>query len=72
MSAQSKDAIRALAEFLTGPEVGHASIGLEMPDGPLQIPTRARRFFELRRVFGVTGYATADEAVKHITESLKS
>jgi hypothetical protein len=62
--------IQALAEYLTGPDVGHHSIALGVPDGPLGMRARAERFFKLREAFGVEGCATAQDAERSIIKTL--
>lgn len=61
-------AIAKLAEYLTGTLVAENSMALQGLGGIAK--SRAERFFDLRAHFGVTGYASKDEAERHIREIL--
>jgi hypothetical protein len=50
----------ALAEYLTGPVVAHASIALQV--GGMQ-KVAGEKFFALRSAFGLSGYPTKEEAL---------
>jgi hypothetical protein len=66
-----RTAIDKLAEYLTGPEVGHHSVSLSMPPGGLlNLRERAHRFFQLREALGVTGYMNAAQACEAIAGQL--
>lgn len=67
--AVSPFAFDLLAEYLTGPEVGNHSIGLQMPLGTLA-NKRAERFFALRAAFGIRGYDDQAAATKAITAAV--
>jgi hypothetical protein len=58
-ASPAPDPIAALAAYLTGPLVVRHSVALGM--GGLA-KTEADAFFDLRRAWGVHGYAKADEA----------
>jgi hypothetical protein len=66
------DPITALAEYMSGPEVGHASIGLGMPaGGTMKLRERAERFFALRKQFGIDGYDSLQVCERKILRTLK-
>jgi hypothetical protein len=67
------DPILMLAEYLTGPEVGHHSIALKLPvtGGPMKLRERADRFFALREAFGVEGYDSAAAAEQKIQRAIR-
>lgn len=61
------DVDRIIAEFLTGPDVAHHSIGLQLPSKHTY--ASAERFFKVRSALGINGYMDADEAVKAIARA---
>ena len=67
-----EQAILALAAYFTGPDVAFHSINLGVEDGPMNLRERAKRFFEVRRILGVTGYMDFDESKVAIYEVLES
>lgn len=62
-------AIESLAEYFTGPNVGHHSVALQM-SGPFR--QRAQDFFDTRAACGIDGYVSKEAAVKILAEKLKS
>lgn len=67
----NKTAIRLLAEYFTGPDVGHNSVGMAMPYGTLaHFRERAERYFALREAFSVTGYLSTEQAEAAISNTL--
>lgn len=62
--------IQQLAEYFTGSEVGINSIALAMPDGPLRMNTRAKKFFEVRSALGIEGYDEAQQAEEAILSAV--
>jgi hypothetical protein len=67
MSAKQPNPIFTLADYLSGPLVVEQSLALQAGGPGSQ---RARRFFALREAFGVTGYATREEAEGMILATL--
>lgn len=63
--------IEQLAEYFTGPEVAVNSVGLAIPDGPLQLRKRAERFFAVREALGIEGYDSKEDAIEALRKSLK-
>ena len=59
--------IAVLSEYLSGTLVADSSAALQVGGFAAQ---RARRFFELREAFGVTGYADREEAERMILATL--
>lgn len=53
--------IEVLAEYLTGTNTGGYSIGITMPKTTPHYK-QAERYFELRKAFGIEGYASKSEA----------
>lgn len=64
----AETAIAALAEYLTGTLVAENSMALQGLGGMAK--ARADKFFKLRGAFGVTGYASKDEAEQRIRLAL--
>jgi hypothetical protein len=63
---------KALAEYLTGANVAHFSIYMEIGGSSPNV-LAARRFFALREAAGISGYPTAQEAeadVQRVMEDL--
>lgn len=63
----TEEKIKALADYFTGPVVAAHSMGLAAPAGT---PTRlvADRFYQAREALGITGYASADEAMRALQQ----
>lgn len=61
------DPINALAVYITGTRVVRQSMALEMGGFA---KAEADAFFALRAAFGVSGYATAEEAAASIRATL--
>lgn len=55
----TKEQIKALAEYFTGPSVVHNSIGLQVPSQNQY----AKAFFNTRTALGISGYMDKDEAL---------
>lgn len=63
------NALSILANYLTGPRVAQHSIGLQVGG---EMGEKAKKFFELRKVFGITGYIGALEAHGRIKATIMS
>lgn len=68
MKPELIDPITALADYFSGPEVGHASIGLEVGGIPRK---SAERFFALRKAFGIDGYDSRNVCERKILRVIK-
>lgn len=67
-----EQALLALAAHFTGPDVSFHSINLGVVDGPMKLQERAKRFFEVRDILGISGYMDIAEAKSAIREVLES
>lgn len=68
MSEETREkAIEELAAYLSGPNVAFSSMSIGLSG---ELGKSAERFFELRKQFGVKGYATTTEAREKITTLL--
>lgn len=59
--------IKALADYFTGTDVVHHSIGLQVGG---DAGKRAERFFAVREVLGIRGYDDASEAAAAIRDRM--
>lgn len=68
MKPELKDPITMLAEYFSGGEVCHASIGLSVGGMPGR---SAARFFAVRKAFGIEGYDSLQVCERKILKVVK-